>query len=154
MWMRLQVALVSVLQCCLGDCLAMLSSALKQLTALLEVIPLVFQSVADPAFQIIAALQDYTPESVLLTFSPTNTRLTVPISIIEDSTNEETEEFFARLLFEVAPTGRVELQPQQTTIQITDNDGIAFEMNEWVMRSNSHCFYRSFDWVQGDPVLS
>ena len=70
-----------------------------------------------------AGSQDYTSQSVLLTFSATNTRLTVPTSILDDSTNENTEDFFARLQFEVAPSVNVQIQPQQATIRITDDDG-------------------------------
>ena len=72
---------------------------------------------------IITGGQDYTSEDVLLTFSATNTRHTVPISITDDVINENTEEFFARLVIESTQSGRIELEPEQATIQITDNDG-------------------------------
>ena len=67
--------------------------------------------------------QDYTSLNAPLTFSSTTTRHTVPLSITEDNINERTEEFFARLSINTAPSGRVELEPQQATITITDNDG-------------------------------
>ena len=69
------------------------------------------------------ALQDYTSSDVLLTFSSTSTRNTVPISITDDVINEGTEEFFARLSINTALSGQIELQPQQATVQISDNDG-------------------------------
>lgn len=47
----------------------------------------------------------------------------MPISITDDVINENTEEFFARLVIETAQSGRIELKPEQATIQITDNDG-------------------------------
>ena len=69
------------------------------------------------------AFQDYTSSDVLLTFSPTSTRNTVPISITGDVINEGTEGFFARLSINTALSGQIELQPQQATVQISDNDG-------------------------------
>ena len=68
-------------------------------------------------------LQDYTPESILLTFSETDTRHTVPISILNDNVNEGTEDFFAGLQFAVETNLNVQIQPQQATIQILNDDG-------------------------------
>jgi len=68
---------------------------------------------------------DYTSTSQLLTFSDTNTRDGVTIPIIDDNINEAIEQFLGHLTL-VTSGVNVQLSPQQTEVQIIDDDGKAF----------------------------
>ena len=67
---------------------------------------------------------DYTSITRTLTFRPTGSkRQTVTIQITNDEIDENLENFFANL--ELVPTDLdVNLSPEQTEIEIIDNDGI------------------------------
>ena len=58
-----------------------------------------------------------------MTFTPTVTRQTVTIPIVDDDADENVENFFARLTLFSAPEDDVVLQPDETGIVINDNDG-------------------------------
>ena len=71
----------------------------------------------------ITAPDDYTALSDrLLTFNSTITRHTVNIAIVEDEVHETVEDFLASLTFSGVVSASVVLEPDQATIQITDND--------------------------------
>lgn len=65
---------------------------------------------------------DFTPASKLLEFSSSAMQFEVDISIRDDETDEQIEQFFSRLA--LLTTGiDVQLHPDEAVIQITDNDG-------------------------------
>ena len=68
---------------------------------------------------------DYTSTSQILTFSATNTREDVAISITDDNIDEVIEQFLGHLTL-VTSGVNVQLSPQQTEVQIIDDDGKAF----------------------------
>ena len=65
--------------------------------------------------------QDFTSISVQLTFSPTQNRQTVSISIINDGIFEDSEEFTV-LLTPVSPQSRVRLDGSNTTTVLISDD--------------------------------
>ena len=65
---------------------------------------------------------DYTSTSQLLTFSATNTREDVTIPITDDNIDEAVEQFLGRLTLETSGVS-VQLSPQETEVQIIDDDG-------------------------------
>lgn len=68
---------------------------------------------------------DYTATSRIVTFGSSTTQTIVVIPLVDDSIQEGLEQFFARLSLADASTDvDVDLDPAQTTIDITDNDGI------------------------------
>ena len=60
--------------------------------------------------------------SRMLTFSGGVTRLTVPVTIVDDGDIELTEEFVANITL-VTTDLDISTTPGQTTVVITDNDG-------------------------------
>ena len=73
----------------------------------------------------ISAPIDFTALTGLLTFTPTNTRETVRIQIINDSYDETVERFLGQLT--LVTTGvMVQLSPQETEILIIDDDRMSF----------------------------
>ena len=71
----------------------------------------------------IAAPVDYRAEGGrLLTFDATSTSQTVEISVTDDSVSEGTEQFVATLNFVGNVGNGVQLEPNEATVQITDDD--------------------------------
>ena len=64
--------------------------------------------------------EDYTSTTRVLEFRSSATRHLVEIPIVNDNIPESTEQFFARLTL-VQSDADVQLVPDQTTIEITDN---------------------------------
>ena len=70
-----------------------------------------------------SAAQDYSNvDGQLLTFSPEQERNTFRIAIIDDTTVEDTEQFYV-LLTQSDPQARVIQKLNVTTVTIEDNDG-------------------------------
>ena len=68
---------------------------------------------------------DYTSVDRILTFSPTNIRIIVTVSIEDDAIDEDNEYLTGRL--ELDPSGgqtSVQIQPAEARLLIVDNDGI------------------------------
>ena len=69
----------------------------------------------------LAAPDDYTSVSQLLTFGPGQTTQNVPVAIFDDNVFEETEQFMASL--ELVTTGvDVQVIPAEATVNIFDDD--------------------------------
>ena len=67
---------------------------------------------------------DYTSVDMILTFSPTNNRITVTVSLEDDDIDEEDEFLIGRL--ELDPSGTqtsVQIQPAEARLIILDDDG-------------------------------
>ena len=60
---------------------------------------------------------------LLLTFGPGSTRLDVPVTIINDSVFEVTEDFSASLILVEGPADRVAVNPSRADVFILDDDG-------------------------------
>lgn len=69
--------------------------------------------------------EDYDAVNKLLTFSATDTRHNIVIVLNNDEINENTEDFLASLTFEGAVNENIQLQPHQSTVRITDDDGMS-----------------------------
>ena len=63
-----------------------------------------------------------------MTFTPTVTRQSVTIPIVDDDADENVENFFGRLTVLFAPEDDVVVQPDETGIIINDNDGETFDI--------------------------
>ena len=68
----------------------------------------------------LAGSEDYTSTTRVLEFGSSATRHLVEIPIVNDNIPESTEQFFSRLTL-VQSDADVQLVPDQTTIEITDN---------------------------------
>ena len=62
--------------------------------------------------------------SMLLTFGPLSSNIDIPVTIINDSVYERTEEFHGILSFPGNPVPRVILSPNATNVTILDDDGL------------------------------
>ena len=71
----------------------------------------------------ISAGEDYVGLSYLLTFDSSNTVSVVPLTILSDEADENTEVITASLSFPGLPLERVLLEPNTTVVQIHDDDG-------------------------------
>ena len=71
----------------------------------------------------ISAGEDYVGLSYLLTFDSSNTISVVPLTILDDEADENTEVITASLSFPGLPLERVLLEPSTTVVQIHDDDG-------------------------------
>ena len=71
----------------------------------------------------ISAGEDYVGLSYLLTFDSSNTISVVPLAILDDEADENTEVITASLSFPGLPLERVLLEPNTTVVQIRDDDG-------------------------------
>ena len=86
---------------------------------------------------------DYEPIDTFLTFSPDNTSLSVPVTVLDDSFLEPTESFALRLF----PSGDIStavFSPEVTEISIIDNDS---KCTPKLVFSLKHSF------VQGSIIL-
>ena len=72
----------------------------------------------------ISAGDDYVGLSYLLTFDSSNTISVVPLTILDDEADENTEVITASLSFPGLPLERVLLEPSTTVVQIHDDDGV------------------------------
>ena len=70
-----------------------------------------------------SAGEDYVGLSYDLTFDSANTISVVPLTILDDEADENTETLLASLSFPALQTERVLLEPNTTVIQIHDDDG-------------------------------
>ena len=86
------------------------------------------------------APNDYTSTSQLLTFSATNTREDVAISITDDNIDEVIEQFLGHLTL-VTSGVNVQLSPQQTEVQIIDDDGNIFFMSSAMPEEKHVCIF-------------
>ena len=85
--------------------------------------PFFFYGIQCSYFFLSPATSDYVAVSgQLLTFSSTNTRETVEITVTDDSTSEGIEQFLASLNFVGTPVDGIRLVPNQATVRINDND--------------------------------
>ena len=64
---------------------------------------------------------DYLAVDMPITFSPTVSRIMVPVTIINDLVDEEQEEFVAEL--ELITVTNVTVAPREATVFIDDDDG-------------------------------
>ena len=67
---------------------------------------------------------DYESVNMTITFDPDNTRILVPVPVLEDDIDEEDEDILARLGLE--PGGgdqNVQISPDEATLVINDDDG-------------------------------
>ena len=72
----------------------------------------------------ISAGEDYVGlTSYLLTFDSSNTVNVIPLAILDDEMDENTEIMSASLSFPNLPLERVFLEPSTTVIEIQDDDG-------------------------------
>lgn len=80
------------------------------------------------------APDDYEAVNQTLTFDATNTRTTVPITIVNDEVDENEENFISRLSLEpvVGDPPNVQLQPDQATLLIGDDDGQLIMNLDWI----------------------
>ena len=69
----------------------------------------------------ISAGEDYVGLSYLLTFDSSNTISVVPLTILDDEADENTEVITASLSFPGLPLERVLLEPNTTVVQIHDD---------------------------------
>ena len=65
---------------------------------------------------------DYQSVTQMLTFGPGNKQSSVTIPIVNDNIDETIEQFFITITL-VTTDVNVEISPEQTTIQINDDDG-------------------------------
>ena len=70
-----------------------------------------------------AAGSDYTATTRLLTFSPTTRRILVQVPITQDGITELTEQFNATLTLINDGGIDVNVEPDQATVEIIDDDG-------------------------------
>lgn len=75
----------------------------------------------------ISGPDDFTNLEVTLTFDGTNQRENVPIAIRDDSYDETTEQFFARLRLD-AVVNNVRIDPSEAMIIIQDDDGVFYSV--------------------------
>ena len=67
---------------------------------------------------------DYTSVDMILTFSPTNNRITVTVSLEDDDIDEEDEFLIGRLELDPSSTQTsVQIQPEEARLMILDDDG-------------------------------
>ena len=69
------------------------------------------------------APDDYDTVNRVLTFSPSTTRVSVPISIVEDNIDETLENFFASLTLISSDGGSVQLRPDRAVVIIRSVGG-------------------------------
>ena len=72
------------------------------------------------------APDDYEAVNMTLTFDSATSRLVIPVRIVNDAIDEEDEELISRLQLEPVEEGslpNVQINPDQTTLIIEDDDG-------------------------------
>ena len=68
---------------------------------------------------------DYTSVDQIFTFSPTSTRITISVSISDDSIDEDNEYFRGRLeLNQSVGERNVQIEPDEAQLLILDDDGV------------------------------
>ena len=65
---------------------------------------------------------DYQSVNQTLTFSPTNTTITISVPILDDQVDEDREFFIVKLAL-VNEQQNVQIQPDEATVFVEDNDG-------------------------------
>lgn len=74
-----------------------------------------------------AAGEDFSSTTETLEFSSSATQLSVEIPIVDNLVREDIEQFFARLSLITTGTD-TQLNPNEATIQIIDNDGMQIKL--------------------------
>ena len=67
---------------------------------------------------------DYTSVDMILTFSPTNNRIIVPVPLVDDDIDEENETFSAHLELNQSNNDLILISPKYASLLIVDDDGI------------------------------